>query len=102
MRVFNFQDPIRKTDFGNSGGRTVFHLWKKPVGNQYPEVLRILVPHEILFPLEISAQFGRQSLCSTEYFPDPMHKKGFPIYDPVIICNFPEKLAQNKYICIRS
>ena len=33
----------------------MFHLLKKPVGNQYLEVLRILVPPEILVPLQISA-----------------------------------------------
>ena len=57
MKVFNFQDPKQKTDFGTSRGRTVFRLLKKPVGNQYPYVLRILVPPEILVPVEISAQF---------------------------------------------
>ena len=31
-------------------------------------------------------------------FPDPTHKKGFEIYDPVTIFNFLEKLAQNKYM----
>ena len=55
--MFNFQDPKQKTDFGTSRGRTVFRLLKKPVGNQYPYVLRILVPPEILVPVEISAQF---------------------------------------------
>ena len=35
-------------------------------------------------------------------FTDPIHKKGLPIDDPVTICNFPEKLAQNKYICVQS
>ena len=93
MKVFNFQDSTHKTEFGTSHGRTVFHLLKKPVGNKYLKVLRILVPPEILILLEISAQFERGSLFSTEYFPAPIHKKGFPIYDPVTICNFTEKLA---------
>ena len=35
-------------------------------------------------------------------FQSPIHKKGFSIYEPVTICNFPEKLAENKYICIGS
>ena len=68
MKVFDFQDSPRKTEFGTSRERAVFHLLKKPVGNQYLKVLRILVPSEILVHLEISAQYERQSLRSTEYF----------------------------------
>ena len=66
--MFNFHDPTHKTDFGTSRGRRVFHLLKKPLGNQYPEVLRILVTPEILVPLEISVQFQKHSVCSTEDF----------------------------------
>ena len=68
MRVFNFEGPTHKTEFGTSCGRTVFHLLKKPVGNQYLEVLRILVPLEILVSLQISAEFETHYLCSTEHF----------------------------------
>ena len=100
MKLLNFQDSTHNTEFGTSHGRTVFHLLKKPVGNQYLKVLRILVPTEILVPLQIFAQFERNSLCPTAYSPDLIHKKGFSIYDPVTICNFLEKLAQNKYICV--
>ena len=100
MKVFNFQDPTHKTDFGTCSGRAVFHLLKKPVGNQYLKVLRILVPPEILIPLEISAQFEMHSLyVQLNIFLDPIHKKGFSIYGPVTTCNFPEKLTQNKYMC---
>ena len=35
-------------------------------------------------------------------FPDPLYKKGFSIEDRMTICNFPEKIAQSKYICVRS
>ena len=35
-------------------------------------------------------------------FLHPIYKKGFSIYGPVTICSFPEKLAQNKYICVAS
>ena len=98
MKVFNLRDPSHKTDIGNSCGRTVFHLLKKSVGNQYLKVLIILVPPEILNPLEISAQFERHYLWSTEYFPDLIHKKDFDIYDPVTICNLPTKLPPNKYM----
>ena len=35
-------------------------------GNQYLEVLRILVPPETLVLLEISAKFERHGLCSTD------------------------------------
>ena len=66
------------------------------------EVLRILVAFEILVHLEISAQFGRHYLFSTEYFPDLIHKKDFDIYDPGTIFNFQKKRAQNKYICVGS
>ena len=65
--MFNFQDSTHKTDFGTSRGRKDFHLLKKPVGKQDPEVLRILVPREILVPLEISAQFETHFLSSTKY-----------------------------------
>ena len=68
VKVFNFQDPTHNTDFGNSRRRTLFHLLKMSVGNQYLNHLRILFPPEILVSLEISEQFERQSLCSTEYF----------------------------------
>ena len=63
MKVFNFEDATHKTDFGTFRGRAVSHLPKKPVGNQYLKVLRILVPPEILVYLKISAQFERHSLC---------------------------------------
>ena len=35
-------------------------------------------------------------------FPDHIGKKDFHIYEPVTICNFSEKLAQDKYICVGS
>ena len=77
--MLNFQDLTHKTDFGTSGGRTVLHLPKKPVGNQYLKVVRILVTPQNLVPLEISAQFERHSLCSTEdFFQHPYIKKVFP------------------------
>ena len=100
--MFNFQGVTYKTDFGTSCGRTGFHLRKKPLGNQYLQVLRILVAFEILAHLEISAQFGRHYLFSIECSPDLIHKKDFDIYDPVTIFNFQKKLAQNKYICVGS
>ena len=77
VKVFNFQDSKHKTDFGTSRGRTDFHLLKEPVGKQYPEVLRILVPLDILVPLEISAQFVKHSLRSTENFSRSLTKKSF-------------------------
>ena len=77
--MFNFQDSTRKTDFGTSRGRTVFHLLKKPVGNQYPKVLRILVPSGILVPLEIYAQLEKHFVCSTEDFSASAEEKGFLI-----------------------
>ena len=102
MKVFNFQDPTHKTDFSTSHGRTVFHLLKKLVGNQYLKVLRILVPPEILVPLKFLHNLRGNPYVQLNIFQDTIHKKGFPIDDPVTICNFTEKLAQNKYICVGS
>ena len=59
MKLCNFQHLAQKSDFGTCFRRTVFHLLTKLVGNQNPEVLRILVPAEILVPLAISAQFEK-------------------------------------------
>ena len=93
MKVLNFQDPTHKSDFGTTREDTVFHLLTKLVGNQYLEVLRMLVPREILILLEISAQFERHYLCSTEYFSRSHTSKRF--YDQVTIPNFPKRFAQN-------
>ena len=93
---------ITQDDIGTSSAETVFHFLKKPVWNQYPRVLRILVLPEVLVPAEIWAQLERHCLCSTEYFPDPIHKKDFGIYQPVTNCNFPKGLAQTKYVCVGS
>ena len=90
VKVFNFQDPTRKTDFDSSCERAVCIYGKSYLGTNL-EVLRILVAFEILVHLEISAQFGRHYLFSTEYFPDLIHKKDFDIYDPVTIFNFQKK-----------
>ena len=68
MKVFHFEDPTHKIDFHASGGRAVFHLLKKPVRNQYLQVLRTLNTPKILVPLQMSAPFQRHYLCSTEYF----------------------------------
>ena len=68
MKVFNFEGPTYNTEFGTYCGRTVFHLLKKPVGNQYLDALRIFVPTEDLIPLEISEKFERHYLWSREYF----------------------------------
>ena len=75
--MFNSQDPKKNTDFGNSRGRTVFHLLEMSVGNQYLKDLRILVLPEILLPLEISAQFERHSLRPIEYLSTSQTKKRF-------------------------
>ena len=66
MTLFNFQHPTNQSDFGIYSAETVFHVLKKPVGNQYPEILRILVAPEIPVPREISVQFQANCLCSTE------------------------------------
>ena len=52
VTLTNFQDPtINKGDFDTYCGRTVFHLPERLLRNQYLEVLRILVPRQILVPL---------------------------------------------------
>ena len=80
----------------------MFHLLKKPVENQYLEVLRTLVSPESLVPLQLSAQFESTTDVQLNIFRDPKHQKYFDIYDPVTIFNFPKKFAQNKYICVGS
>ena len=35
-------------------------------------------------------------------FRDLIPKRDFDIYEPVTNCNFPKKLAQNKYVCVGS
>ena len=77
MKLSNFKDLTQKTDFGTSRGRTVLHFLKKPVGGQYLKVFGTLVPPEALVPLEISAQFERNSLCSAEYFSRSLTLKRF-------------------------
>ena len=74
----------------------MFPLLKKPLGTQYLEVLRILVPSETLIPLERSAQFN--AYVTLNNFPHAIHKKDFDIYDQLIMSIFSKKLAQNKYI----
>ena len=76
----------------------MFRLLRKLVGNQYLEVVRIIVPPEILVPPDISAQFERNCLFQLNNFTDLIHKKDFDIYEPVAICNFPKKLEEKKYI----
>ena len=102
MKVFHLQDPTNKTDFGIFRGRTVFHLLKKPVGKQYLKIPRILIPPEIFHHLKISAQFERALYVQKNIFLDPIHKKCLLVYGPATISDFPEKLAQNKYICVGS
>ena len=45
VALINFQDPtLDQGDFDTYFGWTVFHLPERLLGNQYLEVLRILVP----------------------------------------------------------
>ena len=102
VKVFSFQDPTHKTDFGTSRRRTVFHLLKELVGDQYLKVFGILLPSEILVHWKFLHNLRGIPYVQLNIFLDPMHKRGSDIYDQVTICNFPEKFAQNKYICIGS
>ena len=100
--MFNFQEPARKSHFGTSSTETVFHFLKKPVGNEYIEVPRILAPPEILVLQTFLHNSRGSANVQLNIFPDPIHKKGFDIYDPVTVDNFPKKLAKNKYIWVGS
>ena len=80
----------------------MLYLPQKPLGNQYLKVLRILKPCEILVPLEILHSLRSTRYVQLKIFPAPIHKIGFSMYDPVTMCNFPEKFARNKYICVAS
>ena len=55
-----YQDPTLQGDFDKYCGRTVFHLTERLEGNQYLDVLRILVP------LTGSPKFQAICLCSTD------------------------------------
>ena len=100
VQLFNFQDLTRKCYFDAYCGRAVFYLLKKLVGNQYLELLRILVPPEILVSLAIPANFSHTAYVQLINVQDPVHKTDFDIYNPVTISSFPLKLAQNQYICV--
>ena len=90
----NFQDPTLTSDFDKYCKRTVFHLPEKLVVNHYLEVHRILDPLQMINPLK--------NLRGTAYVQliDYIHKNDFDLYDLVTISNFPQKLAQNQYICV--
>ena len=62
------------------------------------EVLTKLVATEILITIAIFAQVYSTCLCLIEEFPDPIYKKGFDIYDPVAIYNFPKICAKQLYM----
>ena len=78
--MFDSEDSTHKTEFGTSRGKIVLHLLENPVGNQFLKVLRILVPPEILVPLEICARFGESLLMfNWIFFQIPYIKKVFPL-----------------------
>ena len=98
--MFNFQEPARKSHFGTSSAETVFHFLKKPVGNEYIEVPRILVPPEILVLQTFLHNSRGSANVQLNIFRDHIHEKDFYIYDPVRVDNFPKKLAKSKYIWV--
>ena len=98
--MFNFQEPARKSHFGTSSAETVFHFLKKPVGNEYIEIPRILAPPEILVLKTFLHNLSGSANVQLNIFPDPIHKKALDIYDPVRVDNFPKNLAKNKYIWV--
>ena len=93
-KMCNFQDPTLTSDFDKYCRSTVFHLPEKLVVNHYLEVHRILVPLQMINPLKNLRGTGYVQLI------DYIHKNDFDLYDLVTISNFPQKLAQNQYICV--
>ena len=77
----------------------MFQLPETLVGNQYLEVLRILVPPQKLVPY-----LFLENLIGTTYvqlinFKGHTHKSDFDIYNAVTIFNFLEKVVENQYRC---
>ena len=65
--------------------------------------LGIMVPYYLLrYPWKFPHNLKGNPFIQLNVFPYPIHKKGFPLYDPVTICNFTEKPAENKCICLES
>ena len=99
--MFNLQDPTHNSDFGTSSAVALFNLLKKPVWNQYLELLRISVPPEILVPWKFLLNLRGTTDVELNIFPYPIHKKDFDIYEPVTICNFPKKSSKKQvYMCM--
>ena len=95
--MFHSQEPTHKSLFGTSSAEIVFRFLKKPVGNQYPEVLRILVPPQILVLHKFLHNLRGTAYVQMNNFPDLIHKKDFDIYDPVTIYNF--SCSKQIYMC---
>ena len=68
VKLIYFQDPTLKGYFDKYHGRTVFHLPEKVVGNQYLDVLRILVPLQMTIPLPLSTKFENYCQRKTDLF----------------------------------
>ena len=77
----------------------IFGFTKKARGNQYLDVLRMLVLPWILVPLATPAKFRGNSYVQLMNLQDHRHESDFDIYLLVTISSFPQKLAQNRYIC---
>ena len=69
VKLIYFQDPTLKGYFDKYLGRTVFHLPEKVVGNQYLDVLRILVPPQITVSLHLSSKFDNYCQRKSDLFP---------------------------------
>ena len=59
----------------------------------------MLVLPRIFVPLATSGKFGGNSYVQLINPQDHIHKSDFNIYLLVTISSFPQKLAQNQYIC---
>ena len=80
VKLINFQDPTNNGNFDKYSESTVFHLPEKLVGNQYLEVLRILVPHHILFPYLFLQNLRGTAYVQLINFEDTINKSDFDTF----------------------
>ena len=75
----------------------MFQLPETLVGNQYLEVLRILVPPQKLVPYLFLENLIGATYVQLINFKGHTQKSDFDIYNAVTIFNFPEKVVENQY-----
>ena len=75
----------------------MFQLPETLVGNQYLEVLRILVPPQKLVPYLFLENLIGGTYVQLINFKGHTQKSDFDICNAVTIFNFPEKVVENQY-----